>query len=142
MEKLKLIKAQATDRDFLFGLRKLTMVEHLEKAGINLSDAEHLSRVNFNYECAFVVFKSNKKVGVLKYEEREDTIEILQIQILPDYQGQGVGKSLIEDLVTKSRDLNKRLQLKVLKENPAKKLYERIGFGIISQDDDQFLMQL
>lgn len=142
MEKLKLIKAKEVDKDFLFDLRKATMVEHLEKAGIYLSDEEHLSRIDLHYDSTYLVLRSNKKAGMLKYIETENTIEIAQLQILPEYQGKGIGRYLIKDLARKAEASNKILTLKVLKENPAKVLYERCGFSITGKDTYEFHMQL
>ncbi|WP_438710655.1 GNAT family N-acetyltransferase [Aquimarina muelleri] len=142
MEKLKLVKAEESDKNFLIRLRKVTMVEHLEKAGIYLSEEQHISRINFNYESTYLIYTSNQKVGMLKYLEIENTIEILQLQILPDYQGLGIGKSIINQLINASKISNKTLTLKVLKENPARHLYQRIGFGIVDEDTYEFFMQL
>lgn len=142
MEKLELIKAQESDKDFLFKLRKATMVEHLEKMGIFLSDEEHLSRINFQFDSAYILLKSNQKAGVLKYIETEHSIEILQIQVLPKYQSYGIGKSVIKDLIETVKTSDKNIILKVLKENPARYLYERIGFNTVDEDKYEFHMQL
>ncbi len=142
MKALKLVKAKEQDKNFLLRLRKLTMVEHLEKSGIYLSDEEHLSRIDFHYDSAYVILNSTEKVGLLKCIETEKTIEILQIQVLPKYQGQGIAKCLIKNLTIKAETSHKSLTLKVLKENPAKYLYERIGFNIINEDQYEFHMQL
>ncbi|WP_109098839.1 N-acetyltransferase [Aquimarina sp. AU58] len=142
MEKLELIKAQESDKDFLFKLRKATMVEHLEEMGIFLSDEEHLSRIDFQYDNAYVILKSNQRAGVLKYIETEHAIEILQIQVLPEYQGHGIGKYVIKDIIETAKASNKDMVLKVLKENPARYLYERMGFDTVDEDKYEFHMQL
>ncbi|WP_074409841.1 MULTISPECIES: GNAT family N-acetyltransferase [Aquimarina] len=142
MEKLELIKAQESDKDFLFKLRKVTMVEHLEEMGIFLSDEEHLSRIDFQYDNAYVILKSNQRAGVLKYIETEHAIEILQIQVLPEYQGHGIGKYVIKDIIETAKASNKDMVLKVLKENPARYLYERMGFKTVDEDKYEFHMQL
>jgi len=139
--KIELVKALKIDMDFLFQLRKSTMVPHLEKAGLFLSDEEQLSRVLFHLDNAFIVMFSGKKVGLLKYIVLEKTIEILQIQILPVYQGKGIASFLIEDLKSKSKMLEKELFLKVLKENPARFLYKRVGFQVIDEDPYEFHMK-
>ncbi|WP_062053580.1 GNAT family N-acetyltransferase [Aquimarina longa] len=142
MKKIELIKAQESDKDFLFRLRKLTMDEHLKNSRIHLSDEEHLSRVNFEYENAYVLSLSAQRVGMLKHIEKVHYIEIIQLQILPEYQGQGIGKSVLKDIITEAKALGKSLKLKVLKENPARYLYERSGFSIIGEDQYEFDMQL
>ena len=142
MKKLKLVKAEESDKNFLIGLRKSTMIEHLEKAGIYLSEEQHISRVNFKYENTYLIYTSNQKVGMLKYIENENSIEILQLQIIPDYQGLGIGKRIINQVTDICKISNKILTLKVLKENPAKHLYQNIGFTIVGEDQHEFFMEL
>ncbi|MDY8135292.1 GNAT family N-acetyltransferase [Aquimarina sp. 2201CG5-10] len=139
---IELIKAQDTDKDFLLRLRKLTMVEHLEKAGLYLSDEEHIQRIKKYFECSRIILYLTKKAGLIKYLETDDTIEILQLQVLPEYQGKGIGKHLLNELYTKARGREKKLTLKVLKDNPAKHLYERTGFKVIGEDDYEYYMKL
>ena len=51
-----------------------------------------------------------------------------EIQIAKNYQKQGIGTSLIQLIIEKARENNRKLWLKVLKGNPAKQLYQRLGF--------------
>ncbi|MDH7446289.1 GNAT family N-acetyltransferase [Aquimarina sp. 2201CG14-23] len=138
---VELVKAADVDIEFLFQLRKQTMVEHLENAGLYLSDKDHMSRVKFHFDGSYIVTQSNEKVGVLKYIKTDKTIEILQLQVLPEHQGKGIGKYLLEYMTSLSRSLNKELILKVLKENPARYLYERNGFNVIDEDQYEFHMK-
>ena len=136
----ELIQATENDRNYLLNLRKLTMVEHLEKAGLYLSDEEHEFRLNDSYECSHIIFYSGEKVGTLKYQESEETIEIMQIQIHTDFQGQGLGKRIIKQMLDGSK--SKTVELTVLKANPAMQLYERLGFKVISEDQYEFHMEV
>jgi len=43
---IEIIQATDDDRDYLLSLRKLTMVDHLENAGLYLSEEEHQARLN------------------------------------------------------------------------------------------------
>ena len=144
MEKasIDLIKAVERDKDFLVTLRKLTMTEHLEKQGIFLSDEEHMSRVNIHFENALIITKSDNRIGLLKYLETNDTIEILQIQVLPEYQGIGIGKYVLHQWIEKAKNVNKRLTLKVLKDNPARRLYEQLGFCVVGEEAEELVMSL
>ena len=125
---IELTKARDVDTNFLVQLRKLTMVEHLEKAGLYLSEEEHLSRVKIHFDSSFIVKQKEEQVGAIKYVETSNEIEILQLQILPNHQGKGIGKQLMNYMIQVSSSLNKDLILRVLKENPARYLYERFGF--------------
>ncbi len=139
--KIELVKAKETDKDFLLHLRKLTMVKHLEKAGIHLSDEEHVARAHDFFEATHILLKSSQRIGVLKCLETQNSIEIIQFQILPQYQGMGIGKDIVHDLISKAELASKSIILKVLKENPARHLYERIGFKITGEDQYEFHMK-
>jgi len=138
---IELVKAKEKDKSFLLHLRKLTMVNHLHKSGIYLSDEEHVSRVDKHFEGAQIILESSNRVGLLKCKETESNIEILQLQILPRFQGKGIGKQVLHKIITKAESANKNTFLKVLKENPAIHLYKRAGFKIIDEDQYEFYMQ-
>lgn len=139
---VSLIKANKADEEFLLLLRKSTMVVHLEKAGLYLSDEEHISRVKIHFDKSFVIKNLEENIGVLKYIETKKIIDILQIQILPQYQGKGIASHILNQLISKAKKLEKEVHLKVLKENPARYLYERLGFTITDKDVYEFYMQL
>ena len=139
---IKLIKALEKDKEFLFGLRKLTMAKHLEQAGLFLTDQEHMGRVTDCFEGSHLLMQTNERIGVIKYKESDSFIEIMQLQILPLYQGKGIGKYVLKYFSELAQNRSKLLTLKVLKENPAKTLYKKVGFKIIDEDEHEFHMQL
>ncbi len=137
--KFEFVLATEKDKAYLFDLRKLTMVEHLEKSGQFLSDEEHESRLNDAYECSYLLTHLNDLIGMIKYRKYEDTVEIIQIQIHPLFQGQGFGRKVIEQVLADSKP--RHIELSVLKENPALELYKRLGFYITSEDQYEYFMQ-
>lgn len=139
---IELAKAKDGDIEFLVQLRKSTMGEHLKKAGLYLSEEEHLSRVKIHFDSSYVIKEKEEKIGVLKYVETTNTIEVLQFQILSNHQGRGIGNYLLNHMIQLSGSQNKNLTLKVLRENPARHLYERNGFQIIGEDQYEFHMKL
>lgn len=140
--KAELVKASSEDKAFLLKLRKLTMVEHLERAGLYLSDEEHEFRLNDAFDCSHIVVYSGVNIGLAKFRESAGKLEILQIQILPEYQGMGLGRRLTEELISTARSKGLKVVLTVLKNNPAAKLYESLGFKIAGEDDYEFFMEL
>jgi ribosomal protein S18 acetylase RimI-like enzyme len=46
----------------------------------------------------------------------------------PSLHGQGFGTQLIQSVITEARHAGASLKLDVLKTNPARRLYERLGF--------------
>jgi ribosomal protein S18 acetylase RimI-like enzyme len=130
-----------SDIGFLVKLRELTMIEQMEKAGLCLSNQENLSRVRSYFDSTYIIYQSNVKVGMIKYFETKNTLKIVQFQILPPHKNQGIGKIALNNICSKYEFSDKIIKLKVLKDSPAVKLYERIGFQIFDADEYEFYMQ-
>jgi GNAT superfamily N-acetyltransferase len=135
-----LVQASAEDRGFLLALRVATMVEHLEEAGIFLTQEEHLNRLNEEYDCSYLILIEEEAVGTLKFREQIDKVEVMQLQITPTHQGYGIGKMVLERVIQWSVGANKPVPLTVLKANPAKALYLRLGFTLVDEDEYEFHM--
>jgi N-acetylglutamate synthase-like GNAT family acetyltransferase len=125
--KYTLEQAKESDKVFLLELRKTTMLSYLEKAGIILSEEEHIERVESFFDSSYIIENEDENsIGLLKYVEDKKSIELVQLQILPEYQSKGIGSTILKDLIAKSQKLDKQLTLKVLKNNPSKILYLRM----------------
>jgi len=142
MTELLYRKAIETDIEYLLWLRRETMEEHLTNSGIVTNEDDQLLRINYLFDQAKIVILSNENIGLLKLDENENRIEIVQIQIDPKFQKKGIGKQIIEAVIKDAKIKNKEVFLSVLKVNPAKELYLRMGFKIIGEDDSSFMMLL
>ncbi len=134
------VKATNGDKEYLLKLRKLTMGEHLRNAGLNLTDQEHLMRINEKFDRFQRILSDNLCIGAIKYRLSNKTLEILQFQIHPDFQNLGFGTKVLNSLL--SLQQFRSIELSVLKENPAKNLYLNFGFEIIGEDKLEYCMRL
>lgn len=134
-------KCLNTDIEYLLWLRKKTMNEHLIHSGIDISDENHLNRIMFQFEQAKIILLKDQKIGLLKIFEHQNDIEIIQIQIEPLHQGKGIGQKIIKSVIEKLSGEKLSVTLSVLKENKAKKLYDSIGFKVISENNESFIMK-
>ena len=67
----------------------------------------------------------------------------LTIALLPESRGQGIGTQLMERLIDDARrEGYPGISLSVSCRNPAVRLYERLGFRVIREDDCSVLMVL
>ena len=135
----KFIKAAYSDRDYLLSLRKLTMVEHLENAGLFLTDQQHVLRLDDQYDCSHLIVINEVQIGTLKYQTHAQYTEIMQLQIHPLHQNKGYGRAVIEQVITSAQ--SKPIKLTVLKNNPALGLYKRLGFTITDENNYEYYMQ-
>ena len=87
-----------------------------------------------------VIEINNVIVGFMKIVSSEAEIYLGEIQITKDFQKQGIGTSLIRSIIQEARANNKKLWLKSLKGNPAKKLYQRLGFTKLEESSTHEIM--
>ena len=67
---------------------------------------------------------------------------VRMIFLLPEFQDQGIGSALLCREADRARKTGKSLELKVVKSNPAKLLYDRLGFVVVEQDNATYHMRL
>lgn len=121
-------------------LREQTMNPHLLACGLPVSEEAHMSRILHHYPHAKIVIADGGKAGLIKVLRSGPQWELVQIQIAPSRQGQGLGKLLLEELIAEATERGADLRLSVLKANPALSLYERLGFVIVAQDEHSHQM--
>jgi len=116
------------------------MTGHLQNAKQPTDDAEHMARIHFHIEDARIIQWNTVDVGLLKAYRSDGYWIILQIQILPDYQKQGIGTEAIRTILAIAKHENVTVRLGVLKENQARRLYERLGFVVSSETEIDYQM--
>jgi len=137
---IKYRPALKSDLEFLLDLRIQTMNAHLTASSLSVSDEAHLQRINYQFEHALIIEIDKRAIGLLKIVRQADNIELIQIQIAASYQGKGIGRRILNDLIEEAIESEKTITLSVLKTNKAKNLYSNVDFKIIDETDDSYLM--
>lgn len=75
-----------------------------------------------------VIEKGSVPVGRLYLERWTNEHRIIDIALVPEAQGHGIGSAILEDLIDEAEQAGKTLSIHVEKENPAMRLYRRLGF--------------
>lgn len=96
---------------------------------------------SFNPKTTKIIQCDTQDIGMLKTEKKEDCWYIGDIQILETYQGNGFGTSLIQDVIERAKKDELPVRLRVLKGNPAKNLYHRLGFIEICELDNSYELE-
>lgn len=133
--------AQEADVPFLLHLRETAMDPYHRAAGVFQTPAEMEERVRSHWDEARVIEVGGEPVGLWKLWRQPEVWWILQVQLMPAHQGRGIGAALIRELIDEARAAGVALQLKVLKINPAQRLYRRLGFEIVGESDDGWEMR-
>jgi ribosomal protein S18 acetylase RimI-like enzyme len=85
-----------------------------------------------NYaEASFdVILADGEPVGRLYVHRGPSEIRIVDIALLPEHRGNGIGTRLLDDLLAEGDARGKSVTIHVERMNPALRLYERLGFSV------------
>ncbi|MBO6558879.1 MAG: GNAT family N-acetyltransferase [Pseudomonadales bacterium] len=133
--------ANLSDVDWLIWLRQITMGPHLENSGKPLTFEEDTAKVMENFAQIEILAIGDEDIGMVKLLKDRFEWTLVQIQLIPEFQGRGVGKQLLGDILECARYASAAINLRVLRVNPAKRLYERLGFKVIAENDWSFEMR-
>ena len=134
--------ATDSDRDFRLELERLVFREAVD-ALWGWDDEEQRKRFDerFTSEGVQVIQVGGEDAGVLDVKELEGELVLASILLLPAWQGQGIGGSVLDALLERASAQRKPLTLRVLVTNPrAVQLYERKGFRIARTTDTHAYM--
>jgi len=76
----------------------------------------------------WIIESSGHPIGRLYVLRTASELRVVDIALLPEWRGQGIGTRLLEDLACQADRLALPLRLHVEQNNPALRLYRRLGF--------------
>ena len=130
-----------SDKSFLLELRSKTMDPHLTASSLPVSQEAHLQRINYKFDQAYIIELDKVAIGLLKADGKIDNIEIIQIQIDPEYQNRGIGRSVLQNILQEATASKRSVSLSVLKVNRAQELYISLGFKTVAEDESSYFMK-
>ncbi len=138
---ISLRPATQEDYDFLWWLHCATLRPCIEETwGWDEQwQAQHF-RDRFDPTACQIIEDGGAPIGCISVERREDGIFLSVIEITPDRQDQGIGTELVRALLDEADSRGVPVELQVLKVNPARSLYERLGFAVIGETETHYLM--
>lgn len=130
------------DRPFLAELYASTRTEELAHVPWDAAtkrgflgeqfDLQHAHYVKNYVGAEFAVIEQHgQPVGRIYLRRSGSEIRLMDIALVPEKRGQGIGRSLVEALVRIAREDANEITLHVEPNNPAMKLYDRLGFKLI-----------
>jgi ribosomal protein S18 acetylase RimI-like enzyme len=127
--------ARPADRDFLYALNEATMREYVELVwGWDDQAQATFFDDRFQPDRCQVIQVGGQDIGVFNVEEGDDEIFLAGIEILPDWQGWGIGSAIVRSLMDSAATAGKPVTLRVLHVNKrACALYEQLGFRPFKQ---------
>lgn len=145
-------KMRPTDQRFLHRLYASTRAD--EMADVPWSDEEKVQFLKMQFEAQhtfyteqfteadfLIVQRDGKSIGRVYLDEREEEIRLIDIALLPEHRGQGLGGKLMHDILAAAKAVGKAVRIHVEQFNPAMRLYDRLGFKKIQDEGPYYLME-
>ncbi len=139
----RLRAATEADRDWLYELNRAAMRDYVVATWGEWNETFQRERFasSFAPERFQVIVVDGLDVGLLQVTRDAERIRLAEIELLPEHQSRGIGSEVIRDLIEEARAAALPLELQVLKVNPARALYERLGFAVYDETDTHHLMR-
>jgi ribosomal protein S18 acetylase RimI-like enzyme len=85
-------------------------------------------RKGFDAETVSMVIVNNRRAGYFCLKRIQEGLYLDNIQLSPSIQGRGVGTAILKDILREHS--SEMILLTTFSDNPAKHLYERLGFAL------------
>jgi ribosomal protein S18 acetylase RimI-like enzyme len=150
--RVRLRGCEPGDREFLLAVFASTRTEEL--ALLPDSDEARRAFVAMQYEaqdrhyrqfCAesafSIVMEGDQPVGRVVLHKEAGAMTLVDIAILPEFRGRGIGTSLLEGLKGEAKESGVPIRCHVDPDGAALRLYERLGFVVTGRDGHLLAME-
>ena len=137
--------AHPDDAPFLFDLYAGTRRAEMQAWGLDDAMLDQMLRMQFNgqqgtYSIQFaqadhhIIIHEDQPVGRILIDRSGPELVLVDVALLPALRGRGIGTRLLEELLAEAAEAGRPVRLKVLLTNPARRLYQRLGFIGLGDD--------
>ena len=129
---------------FIFELKKLCLKWYIDKI-YGWDDLTQLNKTKEEFDKLYqymkIIIVDGKDIGITTFIKRDNFYNIGLLMIHPDYQNKKIATNILNNYIRINKNDNKRLVLKTYKYNPARRLYERLGFKIYDEDNTHVYLE-
>lgn len=136
--------ATPDDHDLIYTLKSQSVRPYVEKIwGWDESYQQNDFDRDFSQMDQFKVIEINGKfIGFAQYYLEHSCYHVVEIHLLPEYRGNGLGSNILKALQEICIAQGKKIQLGCFKENVrAKKLYQKLWFIQIGETDTHHILE-
>ena len=141
-----------SDNEFLYRLYASTRAAEMALVDWSDSQVEDFLRMQFHAQSTHyckhfpatrfdLIELDGAPIGRLYVDEREDAIHVIDIALLPEYQGRGIGGGYLQWMIDRAIASQRKVTIYVESNNPAMNLYKRLGFKRIKDEGVYWFMQ-
>jgi ribosomal protein S18 acetylase RimI-like enzyme len=140
-----------SDEPFLARLYASTREQELAQTNWNDEQKAMFCRMQFNAQttdyqrnypdASFqIIERDGLAAGRLLVLRSDDKIHVIDIALMPEHRGAGIGTKFLRELQDEAKAAGKPLSIHVEQFNPARRLYDRLGFQQIEEKGVYLLM--
>ena len=152
-EQVILRTTEPQDDSFLFQVYASTRTDEMALVNWNETQKFDFLLMQFNAqrqhylnyfpqaEYSLICQSENRPIGRMIVNRSGEEILLMDIALLPEYRNTGIGTCLIRDLLNEAQMKGQPVNLYVEVFNPARRLYERLGFSKVGMDGIYYKME-
>ena len=136
-------RANAEDAEFAFRVLKETMRDYVVATWGTWWEKESRREIVEQVSSARtqIIELDGQPIGVQLVDRPGTHIQLVQLYVAKEFQRRGIGTELLNRLFVEAKESNLRIRLRVLAVNPAKRLYERLGFVVVETTPERYFME-
>lgn len=149
---IRLRSVLSDDGEFLFSVYASTRIEEMDLVDWTPAQKEAFLRMQFIAQDRYyrevyptaeyqVILQEDQRVGRLYIHRRSAEIRVIDIALLPECRGRGIGSSLMAQILEGATRNNLPVTIHVERFNPALRLYERLGFRLAEDKGVYYFMK-
>lgn len=149
---LQLRSETPADLEFLYWLYASTRAHEMALTAWDAAQQESFLRMQFNAQrehyrryypgASFQVIEYQARpIGRLYVDRWDKEIRVMDIILLPEYCGQGLGSQILRAVLEEGQRAGKIVTVHVERFNPARRLYQRLGFNLAEDKGVYHLMR-
>ena len=143
MPMISLRRCMATDAELYYRLMDETLRPHIVYAWGSFDETRaREDAVEFGTSRnGRVIEVDGEPSGVLSVDREADHIYVHVLCLLPTRQRMGAGTSVMRQVLTDARASGLPVRLRVVRSNPAKVFYERLGFLVFEETEKYWILE-
>jgi len=141
LQELTLRPAQSADFAFCQRTYFDSMASIIETLKLDMSRQRESFRQQWQLPEVRIITIAGNDVGWLQSALANDAIFLAQLYLDGRSQRQGIGSRVMRAVIDEAAYEGKAVTLGVMKINPARRLYERLGFSVTHEDQYKFYLR-
>lgn len=136
--------ARPNDHDLIYALKSASVRPYVERIW---GWDEHYQRNDFDSDFSaieqfYAIEVDGKFAGFVQYYFVHPYYEIVEIHLLPEYRGNGIGSDILRYFQEVCVSQNRKIRIGCFKENNrAKNLYQKLGFVQTEETDTHYILE-